>query len=72
MAYYIFKSAKKAEQYNTDCVKAHGHHDSTQRWDQVRKHPTLYKYAITQGSVIANNTQLVNELSEDWKEPLEI
>ena len=68
MKIYIFKTKAEAESYNDACVIAHGHHDSTSRWDSVKKHPTLEKYAISKGSVNAQNAELVQELSEDWNE----
>jgi hypothetical protein len=71
MVKYIFNTEAEAEQYNTDCVIAHGHHGSTSRWDSVQKHPTLEKYAISKGSVVAQNAELVEELPSDWNEEID-
>jgi hypothetical protein len=66
MPKYIFSTKAKAEKYNADCVIAHGHHNSTSNWDIVIKHPTLRKYAIEKGSVTVKNTEIVEQLSNDW------
>lgn len=68
MPKYIFNTEQEAEAYNDACVIAHGHHDSTSRWDNVKEHPTLEKYAISKGSVNAENAELVQGLTEDWNE----
>ena len=66
MGYYIFKTESGAEAYNHRCVIAHGHHDSTSKWDIAMKHPTLNKWAITASKSVQSSVELVSNLPKDW------
>ena len=66
MGYYIFNTLEAAQAYNDACVVAHNHHDSTQRWANVQKHPTLNKWAITASAAVDVQSEMVDSLSSDW------
>lgn len=72
MAYYIFDTEASAENYNDLCVIAHKHIDTTSRFADVQKHPTLNKWAIQKGKVTSDTGQLVNSLDATWHPPNEL
>ena len=66
MSYYI-GTKQQCEAYNEQVTLGENYQDTTQRWAEVRQHPSGSPFAIVKHSNYeAEEMELVGELSEDW------
>ena len=60
---------EQCEAYNEQVTSGEGYQDTTQRWAEVRQHPTqLDLYAIIKHTSYDDNMQWVEVLDESWSQ----
>ena len=71
MMYYI-GTKEACESYNQKVKEMEGYKSPTNRWANIRKHPTREEYAIVKHAIHASNSLTESELDETWNEDVEI